>query len=226
MDTNFSITEENYIKSIFHLQQTGGTVNTNDLAATLHTKPASVTDMLKKLKAKLLLNYKPYQEFSLTEKGNKIALAIIRRHRLWECFLVDKLKFGWDEVHAVAEELEHVGSRKLIDSLDVFLGQPKFDPHGDPIPDHRGKMSVPHQISLEALPVHKSAEITAVGNQSSELLEILNHKKITIGTKLQIKKKFSFDNSLEIEIKNSTASRSDQHIISEQLAKTLFVKLL
>lgn len=221
MSTGFSITEENYIKAIFHLQQASGTVNTNDLAASLHTKPASVTDMLKKLKAKFLLHYKPYQEFSLTVKGNKIALAIVRRHRLWECFLVDKLKFGWDEVHDVAEELEHVGSKKLIDQLDLFLGFPKVDPHGDPIPDGNGKMSIPVHIGLIDLPVNKSAEITAVGNQSTDLLEILTHKKINIGTRLEVKRKFNFDDSLEIKIKNHSA-----FIMSAQLAKTLFVKLI
>ncbi len=221
MNNNFSVAEENYIKAIFHLQQPAGRVTTNELAAALQTKPASVTDMLKKLKARLLLHYKPYQEFYLTEEGNKIALAIVRRHRLWECFLVDKLQFGWDEVHAVAEELEHVGSKKLVDKLDAFLGRPKFDPHGDPIPDSNGKMNVPKQISLPRLAFNTPAEVTAVGSQSSELLELLKHKNIGIGTRLEVKNKFSFDNSLELKIKNHPVIT-----ISERLANALFVKTI
>ena len=128
---NLTVAEENYIKAIFHLQQAEGNVSTNQLAASLHTKPASVTDMLKKLTNKNLLNYKPYQGVRLSKEGKKQALMIVRRHRLWEFFLVDKLQFGWDEVHEVAEELEHVSSKKLVEKLDSFLGHPKFDPHGE-----------------------------------------------------------------------------------------------
>ena len=109
---SFSITEENYIKAIFHLQQEDGNVSTNELAAELHTKAASVTDMLKKLKAKKLLSYEKYKGVRLSAEGKKLALAIVRKHRLWEYFLVDTLQFGWDEVHEVAEELEHISSKK------------------------------------------------------------------------------------------------------------------
>ncbi len=134
----YTETEENYIKGIVHLQKQTAQVSTQDVSGSLQTAPASVTDMLKKLKAKKLLNYKPYHGFRLSAEGNRVALGIIRRHRLWEFFLADKLDFQWDEVHEVAEQLEHVSSLKLIEKLDAYLGYPKLDPHGDPIPDHNG----------------------------------------------------------------------------------------
>lgn len=222
MSSNFTQAEENYIKNIYHLQQTGsGTVTTNDLSAVLKTKPASVTDMLKKLKAKKLLQYEPYKEFFLTAQGKKMALSIIRKHRLWEYFLVNKLQFDWDEVHEVAEQLEHVGSKKLIEKLDAFLDYPRFDPHGDPIPDSNGKMALQEQLSLTELPFHQQAEVFSVRSQSSELLELLKHKNIRIGTRLEVKNKFEFDNSLEVKVKNFSPVT-----ISEQLAKALFVKMV
>ncbi len=218
---SFTITEENYIKAIFHLQQGEGTVSTNELAAELHTKAASVTDMLKKLKTKKLLSYERYKGVRLSAEGKKLALAIVRKHRLWEYFLVNTLQFGWDEVHEVAEELEHVSSKKLVEKLDAFLGHPKFDPHGDPIPDSHGKMAVQQQINLIDLPVNKAAEVSSVGSQSTELLELLKHKHIGIGTKLEVKRKFSFDHSIEIKLKNQ-----NPFTISQQLAQALFVKLV
>ncbi len=216
---NFSVAEENYIKAIYHLQQTDSNVTTNELAAELSTKAASVTDMLKKLKAKKLLNYEKYQGFRLSAEGKKIALNIVRKHRLWEYFLVEKLHFGWDEVHEVAEELEHITSKKLIDKLDAFLDYPKFDPHGDPIPDSSGKMAAQKQINMIDLGINETAEIVSVGSQSTELLELLTHKNLSIGTVLEIKKRFSFDHSIEIKIKGQSP-----FIISQQLAQALFVK--
>src|SRR5436190_9597462 len=177
---NFSTSEENYIKTIYHLQQQDGTVTTNELADRLHTKPASITDMMKKLKVKKLVNYQPYQGFRLTAEGSKVALGIIRRHRLWEYFLAEKLKFSWDEVHAVAEDMEHISSKKLIDKLDEFLGFPKFDPHGDPIPDANGKIETSKQICITELPQHKQAVVCKVSDQSTEILELLKHKNISI----------------------------------------------
>ena len=218
---SFSVTEENYIKAIFHLQQEDGTVSTNELAAELHTKAASVTDMLKKLKAKKLLSYERYKGVRLTVEGKKLALGIVRKHRLWEYFLVDTLQFGWDEVHEVAEELEHISSKKLVEKLDAFLGHPKFDPHGDPIPDSHGKMAVQQHINLIDLGINKMAEISGVGSQSTELLELLKHKNLGIGTRLEVKKRFSFDQSVEIKIKNQNA-----FTISQQLAQALFVKIV
>lgn len=218
---NFSVSEENYIKSIYHLQQIDGMVTTNELAAQLKTKAASVTDMLKKLKTKKLLHYEKYQGFKLSEQGKKLALTIIRKHRLWEFFLVNKLSFGWDQVHDIAEEMEHISSSLLIEKLDAFLLYPKYDPHGDPIPDSNGKMETSKQINLADLALNKIGEVSAVGSQSSELLELLRHKKIGIGTKIQVVKKFSFDSSIEIKIKNLSPFS-----ISQQLAETLFVKIV
>lgn len=214
---NYTTSEENYLKTIFHLQETEGTVTTNILAEKLRAKPASITDMMKKLSAKKLLHYKPYYGFSLTAEGKKIALSIIRRHRLWEYFLSEKLKFGWNEVHQLAEELEHVKSKKLIDRLDEFLAHPAFDPHGDPIPDSKGKIRNVKKIALPELPLLQVAEVCQVTNQSVEMLALLQHKNIGIGTKLQVKKHFDFDLSLELKIRNSTVN------ISEQLAKNIFV---
>lgn len=221
MSPNFTSTEENYIKNIYHLQQASGYTTTNELAAAIKAKPASITDMLKKLKAKKLINYEPYKEFQLSYQGRKVALGIIRKHRLWEFFLVEKLQFGWDEVHEVAEELEHISSKLLIDKLDAFLDHPRFDPHGDPIPDSNGKMSLLQQVNLLSVEFNTPAEVTSVGNQSTELLEVLKHKNIHIGTVLEVKKKFSFDNSLELKIKNQPSVT-----ISEQLARSLFVKTM
>jgi DtxR family transcriptional regulator, Mn-dependent transcriptional regulator len=214
---NFTTSEENYLKAIFHLQEKEGTVSTNSLAEKLQTKPASVTDMMKKLNAKKLLHYKPYYGFSLSTEGKKIALFIVRRHRLWEFFLSEKLKFDWNEVHLLAEELEHVSSKQLIDRLDQYLGFPQFDPHGDPIPDNKGKIKNLNKVSLFELPSNQSAEVRQVTNQSKEMLEILEHKNIGIGTKLEVKKYFPFDRSIELKIKNATVT------ISEQLAKNIFV---
>ena len=181
---NYSVSEENYIKAIFHLQQQVGTVTTNELAGELKTRPASVTDMMKKLKAKKLVHYQPYRGFRLSSEGSKVALGIIRRHRLWEYFLAEKLKFSWDEVHAVAEELEHVSSKKLIEKLDEFLGYPKTDPHGDPIPDINGKIEQYSQQCLTSLPANKfpsplCSKPSASANPLPNSKRILNGNLVT-----------------------------------------------
>jgi len=214
----YSSSKENYIKAIFHLQRSSENVSTNALANALQTKPASVTDMLKKLKEQKILQYERYKGVRLTAEGKKIALLIVRKHRLWEYFLVEKLQFGWEEVHEIAEELEHISSKKLIDRLDDFLGNPRKDPHGDPIPDANGKMPVLQQISLDAIELNKPMEITGIGNQTPELMELLQRTNIKIGSKLEVKKKFSFDNSLEIKMRNA-----QPFIISQFLAKNLLV---
>jgi DtxR family Mn-dependent transcriptional regulator len=216
-----SITEENYIKSVFHLQNGDSLVSTNELSAALQTTPASVTDMLKKLTAKQILIYEKYRGVKLNDKGQLLALGIIRKHRLWEYFLVNILHFGWDEVHAIAEELEHITSKKLVEQLDNFLGNPKFDPHGDPIPDVYGVMIEQEQLNLENLPAGIPLEVSGVGSQSTELLEILKHHQIAIGTRLMIKRKFSFDQSFEIELTNG-----ELFTISQQLAQALLVKII
>ena len=170
------------------------------------------------MKSQKLLLYEKYRGFKLSNEGKKVALQIIRKHRLWEFFLVEKLRFGWEEVHDIAEELEHISSKKLIDRLDEFLGFPKTDPHGDPIPDGAGKISVKQQVSMLDIPLNVVAEVSNISDQSTEMLDLLKHKSISIGTRLEVKKKFAFDNSLEIKIKNQAAVT-----LSENVAKKVFV---
>lgn len=216
---NFSVSEENYIKSIYHLQQETGLVNTNSLAAEMQTKAASVTDMLKKLSTKKILQYEKYKGFKLTENGKKVALSVVRKHRLWEYFLVEKLGFEWDKVHDIAEELEHISSNELIERLQDFLGSPSFDPHGDPIPDSNGKIPKLLQLNLSALPINKTAVVSSVTNQSPQMLEMLKHYFISIGTSIKVLKRFEFDGSQEIKVSKQPAC-----IISELIAKNIFVR--
>jgi DtxR family Mn-dependent transcriptional regulator len=214
----FTVSEENYIKSIYHLQQDTGIVNTNALAAEMQTKAASVTDMLKKLSAKRILQYEKYKGFKLTENGKKAALIVVRKHRLWEFFLVEKLGFEWDKVHDIAEELEHISSNELIERLQRFLGNPSFDPHGDPIPDSNGKIPKLNQVNISAIPINKTVIVSSVTNQSPQMLEMLKHYSIAIGTSIKLLKQFEFDGSLEIKVLKQPAC-----IISEQIAKNIFV---
>lgn len=198
----YSASKENHLKAIFHLQQEQGIVTTNALAAALQTRPASVTDMLKKLKEQKLLLYERYKGFRLSNEGRKAAVLVIRKHRLWEYFLVKKLQFGWDEVHEIAEELEHISSRELIDRLDAFLGFPEADPHGDPIPDSQGKVPMRRTIRLSDLPLNKMVQVSGIVSQTTEMLEMLQYHHIRLGTRLEIRKKFPFDESLEVKVRN------------------------
>lgn len=213
-----SSSKEDYIKAIFHLQEEDGIVTTNALARQLDTKAASVTDMLKKLKTQKLLLYEKYRGFKLSPEGKKMALQVIRKHRLWELFLVKALSFGWEEVHEVAEELEHISSKKLIDRLDEYLGFPKTDPHGDPIPDSNGKVAVKKQLSLTEMKLNLPAVVSNISDQSTEMLELLRHKGLSLGTKVEVKKRFAFDNSIELKIKNLPAVT-----ISGSVAKNVYV---
>jgi DtxR family Mn-dependent transcriptional regulator len=213
-----SESEENYIKSIYNLQMKTEKVNTNSLANFLNTSAASITDMLKKLKSKKLLEYKKYYGFRLNDAGNKEALKIIRRHRLWEYFLVAKLGMEWEKVHDIAEELEHVSSPDLINKLDNYLGNPKIDPHGDPIPDEKGKIAVLKQKALKDLPMKQNAIVSSVSNQTAEMMEMLNHYGIGIGSQIKVLKAFEFDGSLQIKI-----AKKPECIISGMAAKNIFV---
>lgn len=215
---SFTTSEENYIKRIYHLQQETGLVNTNSLAAEMQTRAASVTDMLKKLKGKKLLQYERYKGFKLNDAGKKAALDVVRKHRLWEYFLVEHLKFDWDKVHPIAEELEHIGSVELVQRLDNFLGNPLFDPHGDPIPDKNGKITVIKQQSLSEISFKKNVTVSSVRNQTEQMLDMLKHYHIALGTQLTVLKRFEFDGSLEIKVLKQNAC-----IISEQVAKNIFV---
>lgn len=218
---NFSHTEENYLKHIYHLQQEAERVSTNQLAGQLQTKPASVTDMLKKLHDKSLVAYRRYQGFQLTDRGETAALHIIRRHRLWEHFLATKLGFAWTEVHALAEQLEHVSSEVLINKLDAYLGYPKTDPHGDPIPDANGRLPALPQQPLTAMALKQKVQVCAVTNQSAELLEMLNQLHIKLGARLEIRRRFDFDGSLEVLV-----NRRVSCILPETMARHLQVTLI
>jgi len=213
----YSSSKENYIKAVFHLQQEQENVSTNALADALQTKPASVTDMLKKLKAQKLLQYEKYRGVKLTAEGKKIAVQIIRKHRLWEFFLVEKLRFGWEEVHEIAEELEHISSKKLIDRLDAFLDFPRCDPHGDPIPDINGKMPVLQQSAVSDMPTGSMGTVNGISDQSAEMLDLLKHKNIQLGTRLEIKKKFDVDGSVEIKIRQQLPVNISRHVAENLL---------
>ena len=195
--------EENYLKSIYHLSDGGKkNVSTNDLSNEMKTKPASVSDMIGKLANKKAVVYKKYQGVNLSEEGKKEALRIIRKHRLWEVFLVDKLKFNWDEVHDVAEQLEHIDSPLLIKRLDEFLGYPKYDPHGDPIPDESGEFKAKPQFPLSELAIQNSGIIVAVNDSSSVFLQYLDKIGAYLGAKIKVQSIEEFDGSMEIVIDN------------------------
>jgi DtxR family Mn-dependent transcriptional regulator len=196
-----SFTEENYLKTIYHLSGEGQKpVLTTELAAGLNTKPATVTDMLKKLSLKDLISYEKYYGVQLTRKGRSEALLIIRKHRLWETFLVEKLGFSWDEVHEVAEQLEHIQSPLLIEKLDAFLGHPKTDPHGHPIPDKSGKVPATAQTPLAKVEVKGKATISAVRHASAVFLQYLSKIGVYIGASVQVADRNDFDQSVHIVI--------------------------
>jgi DtxR family transcriptional regulator, Mn-dependent transcriptional regulator len=217
-DMKLSQSEENYIKSIYNLQIKTEKVNTNSLAAVLDTSPASTTDMLKKLKSKKLVEYKKYHGFRLNDLGNREALKIIRRHRLWEFFLVAKLGMDWEKVHDIAEELEHVSSKELIEKLDHYLGNPSADPHGDPIPDENGTMPVVRQIALKELELNRTGKVSSVSNQSPQLMEMLNHYGIRIGSSIKVLQSFLFDGSLKVKI-----ARQPDCMLSGLAAENIYV---
>lgn len=198
-----SYTEENYIKSIYKLSA-GGTqpVSTNALAEMLQTRPASVSDMLRKLSSKHLIDYVKYRGVSLTAAGQRKALEIIRKHRLWEVFLVEKLKFSWDEVHEVAEEMEHIQSELLIRRLDEYLGFPRFDPHGDPIPTEAGELNEKNHVLASELQVNDTGVVIGVKDTQPLFLQYLDKVGIFLGARIQVKDKAAFDKSLEIRIEN------------------------
>ena len=197
--------EENYLKAIYKLaEQNRQPVLTNSIAEIMQTKPASVTDMLKKLSAKKLIHYKKYQGVALTIEGKQKAISILRKHRLWEYFLVEKLKFNWDEVHETAEELEHIRSQKLTDRLDEFLNFPRFDPHGDPIPDKNGKISTNNYTALSELKINAKGKVSGVNEQQTSFLKHLGKLNIGLGTVIQLKEKNEFDNSVSVSIERRT----------------------
>jgi DtxR family transcriptional regulator, Mn-dependent transcriptional regulator len=198
-----SFTEENYLKAIYHLAA-GGTkaVLTNEIADAMNTKAASVTDMIKKLSAKNFISYEKYYGVKISRQGKQEALAIIRKHRLWETFLVQKLKFSWDEVHEIAEQLEHIQSPLLIEKLDEFLNYPKADPHGEPIPDRNGKIHILANACLHDQPVGYKGNIVAVKDSDSNLLKYLNKIGALPGKRIELSNKEDYDQSMEIIVDN------------------------
>lgn len=215
-----TFSEENYLKAIFHLTTVAvAEISTNAIAEMMDTKASSVTDMLKKLAEKDLVNYKKYQGVSLTDKGRLSAKMIVRKHRLWEVFLVEKLHFSWDEVHDIAEQLEHIKSEKLINELDDFLGNPTEDPHGDPIPNANGQIVTIEKQLLSELSENQKGICVGVKDSSSEFLKYLDKQEISLGSKMEIISKESFDMSLMIKVD------SKELTISNKIASNLYVKV-
>ncbi len=200
-----SQTEENYLKAIYKLYEVSNeAVNTNSIAEILNTKAASVTDMMKKLADKKLINYTKYQGVTLTKEGEKIALQIVRKHRLWEVFLVEKLNFKWDEVHDIAEELEHINSEELMDRLANYLDNPRFDPHGDPIPSKGGSFAKNEFVQLSKLKENEKAKISGVRDHSISFLQYLEKLKLVLGKSVTVLEKSDYDGSMQLQAEEGT----------------------
>jgi DtxR family Mn-dependent transcriptional regulator len=216
-----SSTEENYMKALLRItseQEANGEAGTNQLALKLNVRPATATDMLKKLKEKGLVDYRKYGKISLTETGRTIATGIIRKHRLWETFLYKKLGFRWDEVHDVAEQLEHIQSDKLVEQLDKFLGYPQFDPHGDAIPGADGEFAPGKFPVLADTERGTTCVIVSVKDNSSEFLQYLSQLGLVIGSSLTVVDRFDFDGSMALQVGQKTVS------ISQKVAENIYCK--
>ncbi|MFK5982056.1 MAG: metal-dependent transcriptional regulator [Flavobacteriaceae bacterium] len=214
----FTLAEENYLKAIFHLENDNkAEVSTNAIAIKMNTKPSSATDMVQKLAEKKVVSYQKYKGAFLTKKGKKIAANVIRKHRLWEVFLVEKLNFQWDEVHDIAEQLEHIKSDELIERLDKFLDHPNFDPHGDPIPDKNGLIKPSDKKLLSELKENEKGICVGVKESNSQFLQYLDKLSISIGTKIKVLNVEEFDGSITIEVAGKPS------FISELSAKNIYV---
>lgn len=215
-----SLSEENYLKAIYSLsQKSSEKVSLTAIAEVLGNNPVSVIDMLRKLGAKKLISYNKKKGATLTEKGQKTAIAIVRRHRLWEAFLSEKLGYGWEAVHDIAEQLEHVQDKELADRLDKFLGHPEFDPHGDPIPKANGRIANTSKTHLSEIAVGKNCRVVAVKDTSTEFLQYLKKLSINIGTRLRINEKIAFDDSVVIQIE-----KGKHTTISKKFAQSILVE--
>ena len=217
-----SFTEENYLKVIHRLSEaTSEDISTNAVAELMQTKAASVTDMLRKLAEKGWVNYQKYQGVRLSVEGEKIALSIVRKHRLWEVFLVDKMGFNWDEVHEIAEQLEHIESDQLINKLDEYLGFPKTDPHGDPIPNKDGILPELAYSHLSEIKATKTCKLMGVAQDSAVFLQLLTKLNLSLGAKLDIQEINEFDRSIFVSINDASPI-----FISHEVAKNILVKIL
>lgn len=217
-----SFTEENYLKVIHRLSEaTSEDISTNAVAELMQTKAASVTDMLRKLAEKGWVNYQKYQGVRLSAEGEKIALSIVRKHRLWEVFLVDKMGFNWDEVHEIAEQLEHIESDQLVNKLDEYLGFPKTDPHGDPIPNKDGVLPELAYSHLSDIKAAKTCKLMGVAQDSAVFLQLLTKLNLSLGAKLDIQEINEFDRSIFVSINEAAPI-----FISHEVAKNILVKIL
>tara|TARA_X000000368_G_scaffold382791_1_gene340178 strand:+ start:98 stop:754 length:657 start_codon:yes stop_codon:yes gene_type:complete len=215
-----TLAEENYLKAILSISlNEDGKVSTNAIANEIGTSAASVSDMLKKLHDKKLIKYEKYKGLEISSLGKYKAINILRKHRLWETFLVNNLGFNWGEVHDVAEQLEHIKSTELIDRLDAFLEYPKFDPHGEPIPSKEGDIPSTNTTPLNELEINTKGKVMGVTLDDKAFLDYLTKLNISIGTYIEIIEKISFDKSISIKIKNIS-----RHI-SNDVAKHLLVKI-
>ncbi|MDP3556549.1 MAG: metal-dependent transcriptional regulator [Bacteroidota bacterium] len=215
-----SFTEENYLKALLQLtieKVSKAEVGTNELAAHLGVKPATATDMVKKLKSKKLINYEKYGKISLTNDGRKNAIEVLRKHRLWETFLYKKLDFTWDEIHEVAEQLEHIQSAKLVEKLDKFLGYPEFDPHGDAIPNSKGELKVMVKKTLSEVEVGNICKMIAVKDNSAPFLQYVVKVGLGINSKIKVLSKQSYDSLIEIEVNGKKSS------VSQKFAENIFI---
>lgn len=215
-------TEENYLKAIYKIsEEVGVPVSTNSIAKALETSAASVSDMIQKLSKKKLINYKKHKGVKLSKSGEKLATALIRKHRLWEVFLTNKLNFAWDEVHEMAEQLEHIKSEELITRLDAYLDFPKFDPHGDPIPDANGKIPARKQIPLSELKAKQEGIVVGVQTHTKPFLQYLDKLNIALGSTICMIEKQDFDESIKVKINNEKKTST----LSHKVAKNVFIQI-
>jgi len=215
----YSLTEENYLKAIYRLSQKGNTkITPTAIAEAIHVNAASVVDMIKKLSEKKLISYDKTKGAKLNEEGRKTALNIVRNHRLWEVFLVEKLGYSWDVVHEIAEQLEHIKHPELADRLDKYLGNPQYDPHGDPIPTSKGEMPKTIKTLLSEIEAGKTCRVAAVKDTSTAFLQYLQHLSVSIGTKIKVLDKIPFDNSMVVQI-----GKDAKTTVSKKFAENLLV---
>lgn len=214
-----SLTEENYLKAVFHLHQRGvEKITPTALAEAMLINAASVVDMIKKLSEKKLISYDKQKGVKLSAKGNKVALDIVRKHRLWEVFLKEKLGYSWDVVHEIAEQLEHIKHPELADRLDKFLGFPEHDPHGDPIPNARGEMNNLPTKLLSEVDSGKSCQVVAIKDTSPVFLQYLERLTVNIGTRITVMEKNAFDGLMVIRV-----GRDSKATVSKKFAESLLV---